>query len=96
MIGLDPFGTFLSVINGCSSTAIRHGFIEALEMEDSVESEETDADAEGAGHGSKLAVLHLLIEGVNLPHPSFAHYLLGFDIHSPLSKCVPSLALSSA
>lgn len=71
------------------STALRHGFIEALEMDDSVSQDENasdEIDANDPGHGCKLVVLHLLIEGINLPHPSFTHYLLGFDINGPLSK----------
>ena len=60
-------------------------------MEDSTEMPSTSADQEGgetsnAGQGCRLVVLHLLSEGVNLPHPSFAHFLLGFNIQAPLSK----------
>ncbi len=70
--------------------AIRHGFVEALEMEDPHDSSSVLADQDGetphAGQGCRLVVLHLLSEGVNLPHPSFAHFLLGFSIQAPLSK----------
>lgn len=72
-------------------TAIRYGFVEALEMDDmgdlsSSNNGDQDGDAGNAGQGCRLVVLHLLCEGVNLPHPSLAHFLLGFNTQSPLSK----------
>lgn len=71
-------------------TAIRHGFVEALEMEDSSdssnESQDQESDTLNAGQGCRLVVLHLLSEGINLPHPSFAHFLLGFSTQAPLSR----------
>lgn len=72
-------------------TAIRHGFVEALEMEDSGSdatnvSSEQDGEGTNPGQGCRLVVLHLLSEGVNLPHPSLAHFLLGFNTQAPLSK----------
>ncbi len=73
-------------------SAIRYGFVEALEMEDPSESSsvpsEQDIETPLAGQGCRLVVLHLLSEGINLPHPSFAHFLLGFSIQAPLSKSV--------
>lgn len=70
--------------------AIRHGFVEALEMEDTSDSSnvsaEQESDTPNAGQGCRLVVLHLLSEGINLPHPSFAHFLLGFSTQAPLSK----------
>lgn len=71
-------------------TAIRHGFVEALEIEDLTDSSTVPADQDGetsyAGQGCRLVVLHLLSEGVNLPHPSLAHFLLGLSVQAPLSK----------
>jgi hypothetical protein len=59
-------------------------------MEDPHDSSSIPADQDGetlyAGQGCRRVVLHLLSEGVNLPHPSFAHFLLGFSIQAPLSK----------
>lgn len=59
-------------------------------MEDSAEQEDPsaqhDAEIPNAGHGCRLVVLHLLNEGVYFPHPSLAHFLLGFNIQAPLSK----------
>lgn len=79
---------FISII--VFYTAIRHGFVESLEMEDSGDSSNVSADQESdstnAGQGCRLVVLHLLGEGINLPHPSFAHFLLGFSTQAPLSK----------
>lgn len=49
-------------------------------------SAEQDVESVSAGQGSRLVILHLLSEGVNLPHPSLAHFLLGFNTQSPLSK----------
>ena len=71
--------------------AIRHGFVEALEMEDSGSDAanvpaEQDGESANPGQGCRLVVLHLLSEGVNLPHPSLAHFLLGFNTQAPLSK----------
>lgn len=79
--------------------AIRYGFVEALEMEDmgdlsSSSNGDQDGDAGNAGQGCRLVVLHLLCEGVNLPHPSLAHFLLGFNTQSPLSKYVLLQALA--
>ena len=79
------------------TTVIRHAFIEAMEMDESslggdqlaasVADADCAADVEtNAAQACKLVVIHLLIEGVNLPHPSLAHYLLGFEIHAPLNK----------
>ena len=72
------------------SLAIRHGFVEAMEMDNSTEQVNLASDSEGeavnAGHGCRLVVLHLLIEGINFPHPSLSHFLLGFNIQAPLSK----------
>ncbi|KAK4018432.1 hypothetical protein OUZ56_000486 [Daphnia magna] len=74
------------------TTAIRHGFVEALEMEDPNDSPTVPVDQDGetsyAGQGCRLVVLHLLSEGINLPHPSLAHFLLGFNVQAPLSKTV--------
>lgn len=74
------------------NVAIRYGFVEALEMMDSNESfsvpVEQETEFTNAGQGCRLVVLHLLTEGVNLPHPSLAHFLLGFNTQSPLSKYV--------
>lgn len=59
-------------------------------MEDSTESPSVSTEQEPetphAGQGCRLVVLHLLSEGINLPHPSFAHFLLGFSTQAPLSK----------
>lgn len=64
-----------------------------MEMEDSTggtESSGTTSEQDGetvnAAQGCRLAVLHLLCEGINLPHPSFAHFLLGFNTQAPLTK----------
>ena len=61
-------------------------------MEDPSESSdvptEPDVEIPLAGQGCRLVVLHLLSEGINLPHPSFAHFLLGFSTQAPLSKSV--------
>ena len=62
-------------------------------MEDSTELSSASVDQEPdtlhPGQGCRLVVLHLLSEGINLPHPSFAHFLLGFNTQAPLSKYVP-------
>lgn len=59
-------------------------------MEDSPEVAVTagdqDSETPNAGQSCRLVVLHILCEGSNLPHPSLAHFLLGFNIQSPLSK----------
>lgn len=59
-------------------------------MEDPNDSPTVPVDQDGetsiAGQGCRLVVLHLLSEGINLPHPSLAHFLLGFNVQAPLSK----------
>ncbi|KAK2720666.1 nuclear pore complex protein Nup205-like isoform X2 [Artemia franciscana] len=56
---------------------IRHGIVEILD--DAFENEEQ-------GRKVKLCLLKMLQQGVNLPHPSLVHFLLGFSIQKPLQK----------
>jgi len=61
-----------------------------MEMDSSTDQASLGSENEGetvnAGHGCRLVVLHLLIEGINFPHPSLSHFLLGLNIQAPLSK----------
>lgn len=62
-------------------TEIRHGFVECLEAE----SEEIE---DGIRTKTKLSILKLIEESLNLPLPNIALYLIGFDLTKDMNKTV--------
>lgn len=62
-------------------TEIRHGFVECLEAEG-------DEGDDGVRTKTKLAILKLIEESLNLALPNIALYLIGFDLTKDMNKTV--------
>ncbi|KAK2179080.1 hypothetical protein NP493_515g00009 [Ridgeia piscesae] len=69
-----------------------HGFVECLECEDpeDVEAEDDlldeDVTVSQVRSATRQNILYLLLASVDLPAPNMAHFLLGYELHKPVSK----------